>query len=56
MVTIQEYLAGNIKIRSREEMVDLDTDAQRELIVWLWKNRSDMIRDVVCEHCPEHLG
>lgn len=25
----------------------------RELIVWLWQNKADEMREVVCDGCPE---
>jgi hypothetical protein len=36
--------------------VDLSDDQQRKLIVWFWKNRSALVRAIVCEKCPEHTG
>jgi hypothetical protein len=32
----------------------LDAKEQRYVIAWLWNNKPDMIRDIVCEECPEH--
>jgi hypothetical protein len=26
---------------------------QRELLIWFWKEKPEMIRDIVCEGCPE---
>lgn len=51
---IAEYLENNIKIRERDNIVNLGEAEQRELIVWLWKNRANVVRDIVCDNCPEH--
>ena len=30
------------------------TFKQRQLIAWFWKNKPEMVREIVCEECPEH--
>ena len=30
------------------------TFKQRQLIAWFWKNKPAMVREIVCEECPEH--
>ena len=34
----------------------LDEEEQRYVIAWLWKNKPGLLRDIVCENCPEHIG
>ena len=34
----------------------LDEKEQRYVIVWLWKNKPELLREIVCENCPEHIG
>ena len=29
---------------------------QRELVVWFHKNKPELIRDIICEECSEHIG
>lgn len=42
--------------------VELDYDyvmsdlEQRELIRWFFQNKPDMIREIICDECPEHIG
>ncbi len=31
----------------------LSEDQQRQLISWFWKNKTEMVREIVCENCPE---
>lgn len=28
----------------------------RETIKFVWKNNPEIIRDIICEECPEHIG
>lgn len=49
---IERYPAGRIQLSKTM----LTEDEQRELIVNIWKVTPDLIRDVVCEDCPEHTG
>lgn len=28
---------------------------QRKLIAYLWRTRPEMVREMVCEECPEHV-
>ena len=34
----------------------LTESQQRFLVVWLVRNRTQIIREIVCEECPEHIG
>ncbi len=34
-------------------VIGLTESEQRELIVYLWKEKPDLIRDIICENCPE---
>jgi len=38
---------------TRQEI--LSESEQRHLISWFLKNRAEMVREIVCEECPEHL-
>lgn len=31
----------------------LTEEEQRELIKFLWENKPNMVREIVCENCPE---
>jgi hypothetical protein len=31
----------------------LTEDHQRELVAYIWKMKPQMIRDIICENCPE---
>lgn len=53
---ITEYLAENIKIKIHEYVVNLDVKCQRELIAWFWRSKPELIRGIICEDCPEHIG
>jgi hypothetical protein len=53
MVTITSYLANNIKIRSHDNIVNLDEADQRFLIVWFKNNKPEVIREIFCDGCPE---
>lgn len=49
---IERYPAGRIQLSKTM----LTEDEQRELVVNIWKFNPELIRDVVCENCPEHTG
>jgi hypothetical protein len=49
---IERYPAGRIQLSKTM----LTEDEQRELIANIWKFTPDLVRDVVCEDCPEHTG
>jgi len=34
----------------------LNEDQLRHLMVWVFKNKSVLIQEIVCEECPEHIG
>lgn len=34
----------------------MEEDEQRELITWFFRNKQEMIRDIICEECPEHTS
>jgi hypothetical protein len=46
---------SGISIHNKPGKVFLLEPDQRELIKWLARNRSEMVRDIVCEECPEHM-
>lgn len=50
---MQIQTSGKQIIILKQESNWLDESEQRELISYLWKNKPDMIRDIVCENCPE---
>ena len=29
---------------------------QRELLVWFYRNKPELIREIFCSECPEHIG
>ena len=31
----------------------LDESNQREILSWFWKHKPEMVREIVCENCPE---
>jgi len=31
----------------------LSGSQQRELLVWFWKQKPELLREIVCENCPE---
>lgn len=47
---IEPYPAGRILL-SDDTM--LTEDMQRELIKYFWQHKPKMIREIVCEECPE---
>jgi hypothetical protein len=53
MVTITEYLANNIKIREKTNIVNLVEEDQRMLLVWFKHNKPELWRDIFCDDCPE---
>ncbi len=46
------YPAGRIKLPD----VMLTEDDQRYLLAYLWENKSQMVREIMCEECMEHVG
>jgi hypothetical protein len=54
MVVITEYLGEHIRVAHDKRDVRLSALHQRQLIAWFWKNKSEMVREIVCEECPEH--
>jgi hypothetical protein len=36
--------------------VDLSEEQQKELVKFVWKNKPELIRDIICKNCPEHIG
>ena len=51
-----------IEKRNHKNQIVLDSvfimseDEQRELISWFYKNKPEMVRDIICEECPEHTS
>jgi len=45
----QLYPAGRILLPDPM----LTEDQQREFVLYLWKNKPQMVRDIVCDGCPE---
>ena len=37
-----------------EHITILSNIEQRQLISWFWENEPSMVREIVCEECPEH--
>jgi hypothetical protein len=35
--------------------LSLSDNTLRSIVVWIWKEKPDIIRDVVCENCMEHI-
>ena len=54
MLHIQESKDEIIILNRRSNW--LDESEQRELIVWFCKNKPELIREIFCEDCPEHIG
>ncbi len=38
------------------DSVRLSDQDQRKLIVYLWRTKPEMVREIVCEECPEHVS
>lgn len=34
----------------------LNESEQRELLVWFKNNKPELLREIFCEDCPEHIG
>ncbi len=49
---VERYPAGRIQCKG----VMFTEDEQREIILSIWKTTPKLIRDIVCESCPEALG
>ena len=50
---ISSYQSGIITRRANVGM-NLSDEEQRELIVWFFNNKPGLLREIVCEECPEH--
>lgn len=58
---IRSYEDGGITLFGKEHLglgtargvCALSADELQEFIVWLWENKTDQVREVVCENCPE---
>lgn len=55
MVVLTEYLAKNVRIRCGDNTVNLMEPEQRQLIKWFLVTKPELIREIVCEDCPEHV-
>jgi hypothetical protein len=59
MMDISDVYNGDfVMIKGAELMmntawISLNRTEQRELIMWLWKNKPELMREIVCENCPE---
>jgi hypothetical protein len=51
-MNIERYPAGRILLPKTM----LTEEEQREVIQNIWKFTPEIIRDIVCENCPEHCG
>ena len=43
-------------IESGLQVVYLDEKDMRYLIAWIAKNRINLLCEIACEECPEHIG
>ena len=47
---------NNIIVMMLDEKTNwLSETNQRELLMWFRDNKIDMLLDIVCENCPEHI-
>lgn len=47
---------NNIIVMMLDENTNwLSEKNQRELLLWFRDNKADMLLDIVCENCPEHI-
>lgn len=54
MVKVFTFKEGRIVIKPEEERDTLLIESeQRELIKWFKDNKPELIRDIICEDCPE---
>jgi hypothetical protein len=51
----QAMIVSGIIITHESNAMGLTDAEQRELISYLWKNKPEMVREIVCEECPEHI-
>ena len=45
---------GIVLLEPSTSAIGLNEKELRKLILWVWKNKPEIIRDIVCEECPEH--
>ena len=48
--------SGMVLLESNMQAIHMDERDQRYLMTWMWKNRPEVVRDICCEECPEHIG
>lgn len=54
MATFTEHPFGLIITETPFDSVRLSESEQRQLIAYLWRNKPELVREIVCENCPEH--
>jgi hypothetical protein len=45
-----------VLIEQNGDSVYLDEKEQRYCIAWFWTNRPKLMREIICEECPKHIG
>ena len=57
MVTLKISDEDNYEVTDDNGVdVRLSLPQQVELLSWFWRNRPELIRNIVCENCSEHIG
>jgi hypothetical protein len=50
-----EYESDKVGIHNPTGLVVVSDVDMRNIIHYLWNNKADMVREIVCENCPEIL-
>ena len=48
----QERIVGDMETH----ITFLSVSEQRDVVTYLWKNKPELLRDIICENCLEHTG
>ncbi len=54
-MTMQIQESGEEIIILNSESKWLNESEQRELLVWFKSNKPELMREIFCEDCPEHM-
>lgn len=49
----QAMIKSGIILTHESNVMGLTIEEQRELVVYLWKHKPEMIRGIICDGCPE---
>lgn len=51
----QAFIKTGIIISHESNVLGLTESEQRELILWFKNHKPELLRDIFCEDCPEHI-